>query len=653
MIRHYKIANFHASVAFGMFVVLSAAELHAQQSLPAEGDEAKLIAILQSDADVFDKAKACQRLAVIGSDDAVPVLKAMLADAELAHYARFALEPMADPAVDAALRAAMNQLDGQLKIGVINSLGVRRDAGAVPSLIQLLRTAETPVASAAAVALGKIATPEAVAALQNALGGPEALQVAVADACLTAADRALKAGRAEEAIRLYNNVRDASPADHVQVAALVGLVRVDRAEAMEIVGQQLQANEVEQFRVGLYAAQRLDGSDVTTILVNRADDLRPERKALVLAVLAARGDKAALPFVRAAAQEQNSVVRSAATGALASLGDASAVPLLLKTAVEGEGELAETAFDGLARLTGEGVDEALASALSTSAGDEQLVLIRLIGRRGIDSAVSTLLDLADSDHDRVQRAAIAALGTTVRLGSLPALIDRLTTAKTPEVRSATKEALQKAVLRMPDRDAVAGLLIEAMEASPAAVKADLLDLLGLVGGKRALQAVSAAARHENEELQDAATRVLGTWLSPEAAPVLLDLARSDDHRFRTRALRGYIRIIRQFDLPADERRSMAKQALEVAERDQEKRLVLETLTRFPSPQALELAAGYLDEPSLHHAASQTAVTIAEEISNGDYGGDREALVRAMEKVVEVSEDDELKTRAKMVLSRGE
>ena len=43
---------------------------HAQQPLPAEGDETQLLSVLESDAGLFDKAKACQRLAIIGSDSA-------------------------------------------------------------------------------------------------------------------------------------------------------------------------------------------------------------------------------------------------------------------------------------------------------------------------------------------------------------------------------------------------------------------------------------------------------------------------------------------------------------------------------------------------------------------------------------------------------
>ena len=50
--------------------------------------------------------------------------------------------------------AAAEKLRSRLLVGVINSLGVRRDANAVEMLVGRLKDADSEVASAAAVALG-------------------------------------------------------------------------------------------------------------------------------------------------------------------------------------------------------------------------------------------------------------------------------------------------------------------------------------------------------------------------------------------------------------------------------------------------------------------------------------------------------------------
>ena len=53
--------------------------------LAAEREEEarKLIEVLKSGAPAFEKAKACQRLAVVGTKESVPVLAGLLADEEL------------------------------------------------------------------------------------------------------------------------------------------------------------------------------------------------------------------------------------------------------------------------------------------------------------------------------------------------------------------------------------------------------------------------------------------------------------------------------------------------------------------------------------------------------------------------------------------
>ena len=99
---------------------------------PADKErEAKLIAVLKSDAQLKDKADACRELSIIGTKACIAPLAALLRDEKLSHLARYGLEPIPDPAVDEALRAALSELKGRPLVGVIGSLGVRRDKKAV------------------------------------------------------------------------------------------------------------------------------------------------------------------------------------------------------------------------------------------------------------------------------------------------------------------------------------------------------------------------------------------------------------------------------------------------------------------------------------------------------------------------------------------
>lgn len=118
---------------------------------------AKLVALLRDqNGSVYAKAKACQRLAVVGDKTATPALAALLTHPELSHYARFALEPMRDTSADDALRAALDKVTGRLLVGVINSIGLRRDAKAIGALARLRNDFDAQIARAADAALGRI-----------------------------------------------------------------------------------------------------------------------------------------------------------------------------------------------------------------------------------------------------------------------------------------------------------------------------------------------------------------------------------------------------------------------------------------------------------------------------------------------------------------
>lgn len=114
--------------------------------------------VADPEATPYAKAKACQRLAVIGDRTSVPAVAALLSDEHLSVYARTALEQIPGDAATDALLAALPNLSGGQLVGVINSLGVRRDPRAVDALSRLLK-ADPETARAASIALARIRPP--------------------------------------------------------------------------------------------------------------------------------------------------------------------------------------------------------------------------------------------------------------------------------------------------------------------------------------------------------------------------------------------------------------------------------------------------------------------------------------------------------------
>jgi len=187
--------------------------------------EAKLVAVLGTDATRAAKDFVCRQLSLIGTADSVPALAALLPDEKLSHMGRYALERIGDDAATKALRDAVGKVGGLQKVGVINSLGVLRDARATGALAGLLGDSDDEIASAAAAALGSIGTSEASKALLAfQRGASEALGPAAADALLTCAERLLAAGNKVEALLIYKTLSAADQPKHVRLAAMRGML---------------------------------------------------------------------------------------------------------------------------------------------------------------------------------------------------------------------------------------------------------------------------------------------------------------------------------------------------------------------------------------------------------------------------------------------
>ena len=182
--------------------------------------EARLCAALEKDISPIAKRYVCRKLELIGSAEAVPALAYLLDDEDVSVLARSALERIPGPEVSRALRRGLRDVDGPLKVGVIQSLGARRDPRSVRALAGLLRADDVAVAGVAAEALGRIGTVRAGRALCEFLPeAPERTVLVVADACLVCAERLSARGRTEDARAIYEALAGSSLPKHVKVAA--------------------------------------------------------------------------------------------------------------------------------------------------------------------------------------------------------------------------------------------------------------------------------------------------------------------------------------------------------------------------------------------------------------------------------------------------
>lgn len=587
--------------------------------------EAELIPILSSESQA-ERAMACKRLAIYGTKAAVPDLAKLLGDEKLSSWARIALEAIPGKESDNALRSASRTLEGKLLIGVINSIGFRRDADAVEILVSRLKDKNADVACAAAVALGKIGNTPASDALRKSMAGaPEKVKAAIAEGCVLCADRFAAEGADALAIKIFDEVRSADVPKQRVVEATRGAILARKQGGIPLLLEQLRSGDKKLFQVGLRTAREIPGREVGVALVAELEKATPQRAALIVQALADLKGGVDLPTIIKVASVGPKEVRLAAIGAIGRIGDATCVTPLLNIALEHDNDLLQSAQSALVDIADEGVSQEIITRLPKASGEMQEMLIKVVGLRRIE-ATADLVKALDSADQKVRLAALDSLGRTVPQNQMGILIEQVVAPKHAEDAAVAQQSLKTAAVRMPDREACAGELAAAVAKSSVEVKSALLEICAAVGGTKALQTVALAAKDADPALKDVSSRLLGDWMTIDAAPVLLDLAKNGPaDKFQVRAMRGYIRIARQFVLAEPERVDMAAKAWEAARQPAEQKLVVDVLKRYPSLGTLKIALQAVNTPEVKDEATQAAQAIAKKL------GDNKEAVELMSK----------------------
>ena len=613
---------------------------------------AKRLSGLLSAADATLDAKqfACRQISVIGTAAEVPAVSALLLDKDLSDYARYALERIPLPEAVAAVRAAMPKATERMKVGLINTLGVRRDAQSVSALAALLADKDAMIAGAAAAALGKIGGTDAAKALADFRGkAPAELKAIVTDAYLVAADQFVKDGKKDAAEAIYKEIYVPAESKAVRVAALTGLVATQGEKALAVLAPLMTGDDVQMQVIALRLAQGIPGAEATKALAAMLPKLPAGAQIMLANQLGERGDAAAAPALIEAAKSDNESVRVASLRALGGVGDVSTVPVLVKAAAVGS--TAGAATDALGRLKGADVDAALVKTLDgADVPVKSAVIQALAARKAVAAMPEVVKALADADAG-VRKTSATALGAMGDDKAVSALIGFVNKAEKQDELDAAEKALVAICDRAADRAKAGAPIVEAAGAAKGPAKASLLRVMPKIGDAAALGAVKAALKDADAPTAEAALRVLADWPDAAAAPDLLDLAKNNTNAtFQVLALRGYIRLAGvPADRPAADKLKMLKEAMDLAKRPDEKKMALAALGEIGTLDSLKLVDPCIDDKGLCEEACQAAVKIG-----GKIGGKAEAkdVAATMEKVLQNSKNKNIQGEARKIFDNA-
>ncbi len=565
--------------------------------------ETRLLDTLRVDSTDLAKDYACRQLAIVGSDSALDTLAGLLPNPRLSYMARYAFEGIGTPAAKKTLREALAKTQGRRKAGIVISLGRMADSDADDLLIPLLSTTEPVIQEATVVALGRIGTQAAFDALHQF--HPKAsgnLQAAIVNAELQAAERLVRRGDRDAAVKAYCVLADAqsdSPA-RVRLAAFRGLVLSQPSKAVSLIVAGLGSEDAGKRAVAADCILTLKNAEDVRAVADAVTGLPVPGRIAALHALQEKTDPAVRTAALKALDGPDPGLRTTALGVLIAAGTAEDVPRLTElAATDPDSSIRTATFETLRLMRHPETNTAILSLLSTEETRTPPLLQAAFARRSVDF-VPAFLDAAGSSDAAVRKIALEALEVMAEPKHAEMLVGILAKSAPGEEREAAGRAVWMTCEKIADPAKRTEPLFAGYEKADTAGKAAILPSIARIGGEKGLAAVYAAMKSEDKSLKDAGYRALANWPDATVADALFEIAKtSDNDAYRIWSLRAYARVVALPEaFPPEKAFGMLKSAMDLATRLEDRRLIVSRLAAVRTPASLELLLTYLDDVEL-------------------------------------------------------
>ncbi len=564
-----------------------------------------------------------QQLQDIGKDDAVTCLEKYLHDEQLSGPAARALAEISTPVSEKVLLNALSNTKDSVQLSLIEALGYARSKPAVSSLASLAKTEQQDLRKVVLYALARIGDPSSVSLLQSAVqkanytvDNTEAL-AAYLLILHQLATNGNSAGAESAATKLLN---DANIAKEVQtkIAALRLLVDIKKEKSLPLLYKAMQDGNIEYRAAALSFASKFRSPATDKQWPQTLSSVSPAAQVQVINYLAQSSNQILLPAMLILLKDKNKEVRIAAIAAAQKIGQQNALPNLLDVMKKGDTDEIASVRNSILLMKGDKVTTTITSELNSVPAAAKVALIEVLASREADHSLNDVLAQLSSSDTSVHRAAVEALPSLAKQQDLPKFFSLLNTAKSEDV-SSLQQAVISASAEIKDTVERTKVIIEEMKGVPKEKQFLYFGVLAAIGGDDALNALQSAFENGNEQIKTAAVTALSNANGAKAARMLLHIAEKDNANYSRAALNGYINIIRRSSFPDDEKLLMLKEAMRLAQNDDQKKNILEQTAGCQTFLALLFAGNYLDDPNVQQEAAMAVMNIA--LSNNEFTGD--------------------------------
>lgn len=595
--------------------------------------EGTLLAAIEK-ASVKDvKAFFIRRLQYCGGAESVTKLEKYLNSADLYASTLAALTSIGKPESGALVLKNLSNKTGLQQLAMVKTLGQLKYRPAESSLIELTKTAKGELLQHTYIALANI-------------GGKASVPTFEA-AALAAGYQPDAAGTMASYMQLAKRLAvQGEPSLSNQLCAVVlknctnENQMIYRSEALAVPGfgnhdlflkEIKNSNKVYRNAVLNNASAQLNSGNVESWIA--ATKKAPaETKAEILHFLAKRSEpvvlqKAILPALKA----KEEVVRLEAIRSLALNQKANAVPALIDQLKKAKSPAETAEIEQALRISTSVKESGLLTAQLEGMNDAgKVVLMNVLGARRATEAYPLIKKQSSSPNPEVSAAAFTALETVAKSENAVDLIGML--KQVSDKKAATN--LQNALINIysgtekPD----AGLVLKEIQSGGMTEK--LIPVLSSLNDPKALKTVVGLLKSSNSAEREAAFVSLANWKNAKAVPHLFSVfANADLKQFRAEALKSYIRITLESELPDDQKLLMIEKLMPECASAPEKIQVIQAARNVKTFLSLVFVSAYLDNADLSATAAAAAKALALPSSGKKNGMTGEYVTEILTKVM--------------------
>jgi HEAT repeat protein len=581
------------------------------------------------------------QLNLVGGQESVKALQVYLTDEDLAEPATQALLSIGNKEAAMALLSGLSNANEKTEVTLVRALGQLNCKTALPEITRLADTENPELRKVSLEALASIGDPDSYKLMLDAAKDVdfEYEPTHAAENFLNYADRLAENNEqelAEKALKAVFKANSAGEKLHNYSKALAISTKHFGYEALPLLLNAMD-NSSKPFRYSaLNLAENLGGIAATRQWVEKAKSASPEVKAEIISMLGRRGDEYAVDFVKSNLEASMPVVREEAITALVKLQGTEAVPVLIAHLTEGN-DLTATKI-ALFQLLDKAHLALVAAQLGETSGEVKAAFVEIIGAKSGSQYFDEIYALTDAQKDEVRAAAFAALQNVSSYDNINELIDKLLAVQNKNEIEAVQAAIVAAIKDVDIESTENGQLLQALDRT--SKKERIVAILPEIGGDVALQNVVDYFGNSSGSLKETAFEALASWKDYSAADALYEVAQNSTGEYRAKAFSNFTRMVRNANLPDDQKLLQYRKIMPFATSANDKRLVINAIGNLKTFLSMVYLEDFLDDSELQQTAARAIMRIALPDNNGQNGFAGEKVRELLKRVTTILEGEE-------------